>query len=172
MEQIPKEVIETVLDHIDGLSSEKMNEMNYNFGKEQPVLTEYLTKEFDTFHEREVVVRCIFLYSVIFFSYQSYGRKLKMVDTETAARTKTLLVEHINIPKGSSIAIDKLEEDLKALINQDELIDFVLFYIFGEDEFPNEYTHPEDAYNLIVCIFLLILCTNNEVKKCLDSSVN
>ncbi|MEI6816199.1 MAG: hypothetical protein WCL14_06285 [Bacteroidota bacterium] len=172
MEPIPKDVIDIAEDFFLHLSNEEFHDIANEFGVEQPFIAEFFIHEIKFMNSQEIYDQCLHMYYIINRSYKYYSIMLHPIDKDTVYETKQKFVDYSVKSQGSTTTDDKLILDMKALVNQDSLIDFLRLKIFGTDDNPVIYKVEKYWLRVYLAIFSIVLNMNNAMKKELEKELN
>jgi hypothetical protein len=172
MEQIPKSFIEDQEYFLRKLSKEdKLYDLNKYFD-EQPFLMDAVTEMFKEIKGNNIFINCQHIVMVILHSYKYYGIPMSVIKNDVIVDIHERIGFMVLSYRDYVPSILELMQEMKTTINQDDIIEYAIFNLYGTEDYQIFYKHEPDAYTACCEIMVLILLLNNEMKKYIGDEVN
>ena len=172
MEQIPKDVIEMAEDFLNHLSLNQQGDFLLNFFYEQIYFSEVIIKSHKGMKDHEQAMKCNFLIMLIFKCYKYYGIKIPVISREIIKSTHEQYSKLYHSMQTKKQNYRELLNEIKTIIKQDNLLDFIILKLEGTPENKVSYQADYDKNVSVNEIILVILCLNNEIRKHIGDEVN
>jgi hypothetical protein len=165
MEAIPKEVIKLIEDNFIKLSFKEKKKCLKTFYLEQPFLTRIMSYGRKFIKEINADKNPEYLFYILYQSYKYYAVEMPEINYDNLVEAMNIEIGNTLIIRGEDPSSEEKIEFCSKIINQDNLIDYIISKLDNTTYDPVFYSKEKDTRNAINEIITLLIMLNNVIKE-------
>jgi len=172
MEQIPQDVIEMAEDFLNHLSMKETGDLLKDFFFEQLFFSEIIISVHKNMKDQELAKKHNLLFMLIYKCYKYYDIPIPVISREIILSTHDQFIKSLSVKPNQKQTLLEMMMDMKTLIKQDNLMDYLILKVCGTIKNPVTYQTENDMNLAISETIVIILVLNNEMKKHIGDEIN